>query len=336
MKTAFAFAFLLSLTIAFADPELLLFKQWMVQHEKEYAPEEVNARFNIFKDNLKIIEELNKQYPKTTFGANKYADMTTEEFKKKYLSSVDMKSAFDPSWPMARRYTDEECCALPDSWDWRTKGAVTPVKNQEACGSCWAFSATGNMEGQWFLSGNDLIGLSEQNLVDCDHHCMQYEGEDSCDAGCEGGLMPNAFMYVMGNKGIDTESSYPYLGVDDTCQFTTKSVGATIKNWTMIPGNETQMAVYMQQNGPISIAVDAEMWQFYIAGVFYDPWCGETLDHGVLIVGYGNEIDWIGNSVEFWIVKNSWGADWGEEGYIRLEKGSDQCGDNLFPCSSIA
>jgi len=240
----------------------------------------------------------------------------------------------DDNWPMA---VVDDVSGVPDSFDWRTKGAVTGVKNQGDCGSCWSFSATGNMEGQWFLKGNDLIGLSEQDLVDCDHNCMEYMGESVCDQGCDGGLMPNAFMYTIKNGGIDTEASYPYDGIDNpSCEFNSTSIGAKMSNWTMIPGNETKMAAYLFANGPVSIAVDAESWQFYFGGVWQDPWCGTSLDHGVLIVGFDHEYNIIGEYTEYWIVKNSWGEFWGEDGYIYLERGSGSCGDNLFPCSAIA
>jgi len=318
-----------------AVDELNLFKHFIERKGAKYSSSaEFDRRFEIFKQNLVKINALNSKGTATRYGVNEFADLTAEEFEVR-LSKVNM-GVKDPSWPVAELYSDEQVQALPDSFDWRAKGAVTDIKNQGDCGSCWSFSATGNMEGQWFLKGNTLVGLSEQNLVDCDHECMEYMGEQSCDAGCDGGLMPNAFTYVMKNGGIDTEDSYPYEGVDGTCGFNKTSVGATISNWTMIPGNETQMAAYLFEHGPISIAVDAESWQFYVGGVWQDPWCGTSLDHGVLIVGFDWEYNIIGEYTQYWIVKNSWGDFWGEDGYIYLERGSDSCGDNLFPCSSIA
>jgi len=306
----------------------------MLQHGKSYnSVEEYNKRFQTYQDNLKRIDELNVHYsPKTKFGANKFADLSKEEFKNTYLSK--QVAVRDNTWPIARDYSDEVIENLPASFDWRTKGAVTGVKDQGQCGSCWSFSTTGNVEGQWFLSGNTLVGLSEQNLVDCDQECMQYEGESVCDAGCDGGLMPNAFTYIMKNGGIDTESSYPYEAVDDTCRFNKKNVGATISNFTLLSTNETQIAAYLVDHGPVSIAADAEEWQFYIEGVFYLP-CGTELDHGILLVGFGSETDVFDQTMPFWIVKNSWGADWGEDGYLRVERGVGECGLNLFACSSI-
>jgi len=208
--------------------------------------------------------------------------------------------------------------------------ALKTKANAEVVG---VFSTTGNIEGQWAIAGHPLTGLSEQQLVDCDHECMTYEGEQSCDAGCEGGLMPNAFKYVINNNGIGTEQEYPYAGIDQNCA-KNYTDGAQISAWNMVPSNETQMAAYLVNVGPLSIAVDAELWQFYFGGVFDFPWCGTTLDHGVLIVGYGTATDWLGQSVDFWNVKNSWGSDWGQSGYIQVERNENECGVDLFPCTS--
>jgi len=337
MQSVTIVVFLCALSIAFGSP-IAEFKQFMKTYGKQYADaREFKSRLSIFQDNLKIIEELNARNTSATFGITQFADITTQEFKAKYLSPVDMRTMRNPEWPVADSISKQQINALPDSWDWRTKNAVTPVKNQGQCGSCWAFSTTGSVEGQWAIKTGKLVGLSEQNLVDCDHHCMIYQGQQSCDAGCNGGLMPNAFQYIIGNGGIDSEDSYPYEAfTGESCQFNASSVAAKISNWTMIQSNEDQMAAYMVANGPISIAVDATEWQFYMFGIFESPFCGEQLDHGVLIVGYDHEVDWFGQDTQYWWVKNSWGTSFGYSGYIKLEKGSDQCGDNLFPCSAIA
>jgi len=302
---------------------------------KKYDPKEDKIRAKFFLHNLKHIDELNKfaQQRKSSakFGVNKFADYSRIEFKNRVLSKVEAE--VDPYAPVAPEYTEEKLKALPSSFDWRSKGAVTPVKNQGQCGSCWSFSATGNMEGQWFLAGHKLVGLSEQNLVDCDHECMIYDGQKSCDAGCDGGLQPNAFTYVIKNKGIDSEASYPYEAVDGTCKFNKNNVAATITNYTMVSKNETQMAAYLVEHGPLAIAADAVEWQFYIDGVFDFP-CGTSLDHGILITGYGVEDDWLGK-YPYWWIKNSWGADWGINGYMKLERGDGECGCNLFVSSSI-
>eukprot|EP01119_Soliformovum_irregulare_P005859 TRINITY_DN175_c0_g2_i1.p1 TRINITY_DN175_c0_g2~~TRINITY_DN175_c0_g2_i1.p1 ORF type:complete len:335 (+),score=87.59 TRINITY_DN175_c0_g2_i1:95-1006(+) len=302
----------------------------MVQHNKTYATvEEKIRRKAIYHDNLVKIARLSVENPKTRFGANKFADLTAEEFKDLYLSHTPMN--FDRTGLPVAQVSQQELSAAPASWDWRTKGAVTPVKNQGQCGSCWTFSTTGNVEGAWFLAGHPLVGLSEQNLVDCDHDCV----DGSCDAGCNGGLMTTAFGYIIKNGGIDTESSYPYLGFDSNCAFNSKTVGAKISNFTAFSDDETIMATWLAAHGPISVAVDAGgVWQFYMGGVLYAP-CGTSLDHGVLLVGYGTETDILDQNMPYWTIKNSWGADWGDSGYIYIERGTGKCGVNLAASSSI-
>jgi len=310
------------------------FVEFKTQFNRKYENSfEESRRAFIFYNNLARIEKLNKYAQdnklSTKFGINDYADKSFYEFKLGVLSHYVAVPDSEASGK-ARK----EVGALPENFDWQSKGAVTPVKNQGQCGSCWSFSTTGNIEGQWFLSGHTLVGLSEQNLVDCDHECMMYENQQTCDAGCDGGLMPNAFTYVIKNKGIDTEASYPYTAVDGTCSFNAANVGATITNFTMISHNETDMQEYLYAHGPVSIAADAAEWQFYIGGVFDFP-CGTTLDHGILITGYGIEVDILGFHIPYWWVKNSWGGSWGEKGYLKIKRGDCKCGLCLFPCSSI-
>jgi len=303
------------------------FQAFVEQYNKKYNDDmEYHRRFKVFSENLILIDRMNSMNSSAKFGINKFADISPAEFKDQYLSKTPMTVSDD--WPVAKPYPEEVVKAAPDSWDWRDHGAVTPVKDQGACGSCWAFSTTGNVEGQWFLAGHPLVGISEQNLVDCDHVCSN----GSCDSGCDGGLMGNAFQYIIQNHGIDTEETYQYQGVDGSCSFSSKNVGATLKSWQMLPGDETQMATFLASNGPISIAVDAQLWQFYIEGIFDFPWCGTSLDHGVLIVGYGTGENVFFEQTPFWTIKNSWG-NWGESGYIRLERGEGLCGVNLYPCS---
>ena len=330
---------LLALCVAVTSASLLSsiqhvagFIKWTKEHKKQYATKaEFDHRFDVYTQNLARIEALNQKHAnRTRFGINKFADLSKEEFAAVYLNS-EKKSRKPHGLPVAY---PKRGVQIPDSWDWATQGAVTPVKDQGQCGSCWSFSTTGNVEGQWFLKNKQLIGLSEQNLVDCDRECSTYENQQACDDGCNGGLMWNAFEYIIKNGGIDAESAYPYTAEDGTCAFNSTAVVAKISNWTMISTNEDDMASWLYQNGPISIAVAADEWQFYIGGVFYIP-CDQDLDHGVLITGYGVETDIFFQQMPYWIIKNSWGPDWGESGYIWIERGNDECGLGSDPCSSI-
>ncbi len=211
-----------------------------------------------------------------------------------------------------------EHVSLPDAFDWRTKGAVTPVKNQGSCGSCWAFSATGALEGQEFRKTGKLISLSEQNLIDC--------SEKYGNNGCQGGLMDFAFQYIKENQGIDTEDSYPYEAAEHQCRYNKRDSGASDVGFVDIPvGDEEVLKQAVATMGPVSIAIDAsqESFQFYAKGVYHEPSCSaKELDHGVLIVGYGTE-----DGEDYWIVKNSWGATWGDEGYIKMARNKgNMCG----------
>jgi C1A family cysteine protease len=200
--------------------------------------------------------------------------------------------------------------------DWRKKNAVTPVKNQGQCGSCWAFSTTGSVEGAWALANNTLVSLSEQQLMDC----STAQGNQ----GCNGGLMDNAFTWIISNGGITGESDDAYLGAAGTCP-TGAPVRAKITAFKDIPVGDENSLQAAATLGPVSIAIEADQpaFQFYSGGVLDDASCGTTLDHGVLIVGFGTDS---ASNKPYWIVKNSWGASWGEQGYIRMVRNKNQCG----------
>jgi cathepsin L len=296
------------------------FSRFVKTYAKKYTTDDFFARYEIFKSNLDIIELHNSQAGVTsTIGVNAFADLTSAEFASKV-------NGFTPAVKKNNRKAVKPVAQLKDypaSLDWRTKGAVTPVKDQGQCGSCWSFSATGSMEGAWFLAKGNLTSLSEQQLMDCSHP----EGDDSC----EGGLMDDAFQFVIDNKGICAEAAYPYKAVDEKCKKGCTTV-ATISSFQDVffdqtnPNNETALMAAIQL-GPVSIAIEADqpIFQLYTGGVISGKACGTNLDHGVLIVGYDTDAK-LG---DYWIVKNSWGQAWGiESGYVRLARNQNECGLN--------
>jgi cathepsin F len=301
-----------------------LFSQFQETYGIQYSSQaETEYRFKIFESNLVTIAELQKAESSATFGITKFSDLTPEEFAATYLGyNPALKSAeSQPDYLFVPANVED----IPDSIDWRTLGAVTDVKDQGQCGSCWAFSATANIEGQWFLKNGELVSFAEQQFVDC----------DKIDEGCDGGLMTNAFDYLEGVKGLETLKEYPYEGVDEKCKFNKSDSGlANVTGYFNVSTNETEIAAALVATGPLAIAVDATIWQFYFGGILGE-WtegylCGTSLDHGVTLVGYGTS-----GSTPYWIIKNSWGADWGESGYIRVIRGYGACGLNLDVSSSI-
>ncbi|XP_073229988.1 procathepsin L-like [Porites lutea] len=294
---------------------------WKGFHDKKYeSDDEESLRYTIWNENRKSIERHNSDEHSTfQLEMNHLGDMTSKEvhlilngYNRQYKSSKNKNSE-------ASSFLPPNNIELPKNVDWREKGYVTPVKNQGQCGSCWAFSTTGSLEGQHFKKTGKLVSLSEQNLVDCSEKFGNY--------GCEGGLMTNAFRYIKANKGIDTEKSYPYVAEDEKCHFNASSVGADDTGYVNITsGDEKALKVAVGTVGPISVAIDAGhlSFQFYKKGVYKEPACSSTLlDHGVLAVGYGTTDD----GQDYWLVKNSWGASWGDKGYIMMARNNNNmCG----------
>ncbi|GAV67978.1 Peptidase_C1 domain-containing protein/Granulin domain-containing protein/Inhibitor_I29 domain-containing protein [Cephalotus follicularis] len=294
---------------------LELFQQWKEKHSKVYKhAEEAEKRLENFKRNLKYIIEKNaekKQSHGFRVGLNKFADMSNEEFKKTHLSKVKkpITKKRNPFGSMRRKM---DSCDAPSSLDWRKYGIVTGVKDQGECGSCWAFSTTGAIEGIDALVTGDLISLSEQELVDC----------DTTNDGCDGGYMDYAFEWIISNGGIDTESDYPYTssdGTGGTCNVTKEETKVvTIDGYEDV--DESDSALYCATaKQPISVGMDGSAidFQLYTSGI-YDGDCSDDpndIDHAVLIVGYGSE-----DSEDYWIVKNSWGTSWGMSGYFYLRR----------------
>ncbi|KAJ8937044.1 hypothetical protein NQ314_012061, partial [Rhamnusium bicolor] len=254
------------------------FKDFILEHNKTYLNKiEYNYRLKVFKNNLNTIKLLNKYEQGTgKYGITKFTDLTTDEFSRSHGLRMDLRNENDiPLLP-----APIPNITLPIEFDWRQKGAVTQVKNQGSCGSCWAFSTTGNIEGQYAIKYGKLLEFSEQELVDC----------DKLDEGCNGGLMDNAYRTIEKMGGLETESDYPYDAEDEKCHFDKARVQVQLTGALNISHNETDMAKWLVQNGPISIAINANAMQFYIGGVSH-PWkmlCNpKNLDHGVVIVGFG-------------------------------------------------
>jgi len=300
------------------------FENFVSTYGKTYSStEELIHRFGVFLKNYEMIQNHNKFGNSWSMAVNEFADLTWDEFKVGRLGYVSQPrsntrlSGIDLS----------DVMSVPTSIDWTTRGAVTGVKNQEQCGSCWAFSSTGSIEGAYEIKTGKLNSLSEQQLVDC--------SSSYGNMGCNGGLMDNAFKYVIANKGLCSESAYPYTATTGTCK-TSCSIVSSITSYQDVAQNSEsalQSAVALQ---PVSVAIEADQsgFQFYSSGVF-DGTCGTNLDHGVLAVGYGTQ-----SGKDYWKVKNSWGASWGMNRYILMVRNiaspQGQCGIAMEPSYPIA
>jgi len=271
-------------------------------HNLSYATvEEFNARKAIFAAKDAEINEINADVTNTfTVGHNEFSTWSADEMKR--LNGFK-------AW--TRQVVDvENNTPLSDEVNWVTKGAVTPVKNQGSCGSCWSFSSTGCMEGAWFIKTGTLLSLSEQELVDCDHNGSM---------GCNGGSMEGAFDWYETNKS-ELESQYAYTAKNGTCQESSYTGQFNSTGYKTITANSSSALHASIEAGPTSIAIEADkmVFQMYTSGVLNSTKCGTNLDHGVLAVGYGTE-----NGQDYYLVKNSWGASWGDQGYLKIASNGD-------------
>ncbi|RWV93496.1 hypothetical protein GW17_00044197 [Ensete ventricosum] len=282
-----------------------MFEQWIAQHGRKYANEsEKSYRLGVFTRNLDYVNAFrrvgNRSY---TVDLNRFADLTEEEFVAAYTTTGPRPSV--SSYPGLKPFRYANVTA-PSSIDWRNEGAVTPVKDQARCGSCWAFSAVASIEGINKIVKGSLISLSEQQLFACDQN----------DDGCVGGLHYRAFSYAVSNGGITTEENYPYQPDQVACDATKESdYAVTITGYAKVPANDEKLLMNAVANQPVSISVDAHKFQFYSGGIFDEP-CETNLNHDITLVGYGTDE----NGTAYWIAKNSWGDSWGDDGYILLKK----------------
>ncbi|XP_020035083.2 procathepsin L [Castor canadensis] len=312
------------LGIALATPKLdqnldTQWYRWKSTHKRLYGTNEEGWRRAVWEKNMKMIDLHNEEHNQGKHGftmeMNAFGDMTSEEFRQVMNGFQRQKHK------KGKVFQEPLLGSIPKSMDWREKGYVTPVKNQGQCGSCWAFSATGALEGQMFQKTGKLVPLSEQNLVDC--------SKPQGNQGCDGGLMDYAFQYIKENRGLDSEESYPYEAKDGTCKYRPECSVANDTGFVDIPQREKALMKAVATVGPISAAMDAghASFQFYKSGIYFDPDCSsQDLDHGVLVIGYGFE-GTDADKNKYWLVKNSWGPEWGAEGFVKIAKDrNNHCG----------
>ncbi|KAF8564531.1 hypothetical protein P879_11855 [Paragonimus westermani] len=249
------------------------------------------------------------------YGVTQFSDLTPKEFATKYLGSrISGK---------VHRVQLDDLKAAPASVDWRDKGAVGPVENQSVCFSCWAFSVAGNIEGQWFLKTGQLVSLSKQQLVDC----------DKLNYGCEGGYPTEAYKEIRRMGGLELEEDYPYIADEQACKLDKSKLLAKIDDSIVLEIDEEKQTAWLAEHGPTSVLLNAVPLQYYESGISHpskDLCPSDDLNHAVLSVGYGTE-----DGVPYWIVKNSWGATWGEDGYFRIYRGDGTCGIDQSVTSAI-
>ncbi|CBI27807.3 hypothetical protein VitviT2T_016273 [Vitis vinifera] len=295
------------------------FASFAHRYGKSYKTvDEIKLRFEIFSENLKLIRSTNRKGLPYTLAVNQFADWTWEEFRRHRLGAAQNCSA---TLKGNHKLTD---VILPETKDWREDGIVSPIKDQGHCGSCWTFSTTGALEAAYAQAFGKGISLSEQQLVDCAGAFNNF--------GCHGGLPSQAFEYIKYNGGLDTEEAYPYTGLDGTCKFSSENIGVQVLdsvNITLGAEDELKHAVAFVR--PVSVAFEVvHDFRFYKKGVYTSGTCGSTpmdVNHAVLAVGYGVE-----DGVAYWLIKNSWGENWGDNGYFKMELGKNMCG--VATCSS--
>lgn len=296
------------------------FLEYTKQYNKSYdSNQEYEDAFNNFNYNMEWIENPSSFY-QHKLSINQFMDIYPSEFHHMY------KGYKNPQKTRSCKAFRSETTGLPDSVDWRDHNAVTPVKDQGQCGSCWSFSATGAMEGAWAIRSGALVSLSEQQLMDC--------SKSYGDFACNGGEMDSAFRYAIDND-MCTEVADPYKAALDTCIDCDASV--TFTACVDVTSNNQLHLKEAVAQGPVSVAIEADTaaFQFYSSGIINNNACGTSLDHGVLVVGYGEE-----DGQMYWLVKNSWGSSWGDQGYVKIARSESEndpgvCGIAMQPSYPI-
>ncbi|XP_076582013.1 digestive cysteine proteinase 2 [Chaetodon auriga] len=325
LRAALLFVLLCSPQLVVSDSDEAVLTEWEIWksiHGIAYDEADDVQRRAIWEENKRMIDNNNHRFfmgmRPFTMAMNKYGDLTRQEYRVLQGAVIDAQFVMRGKTVSARRLRNN--AKKLDAWvvDYRNMGYVTEVKDQGYCGSCWAFSTTGAIEGQIYKKTGRLESLSEQNLVDCSRSYGTY--------GCSGAWMANAYDYVVSN-GLQSSNSYPYTSVDtQPCYYESRLAVAHIKDYRFIPkGDEQALADAVATIGPITVAIDADhsSFLFYSSGIYDEPSCNpNNLSHAVLLVGYGSE-----GGQDYWIIKNSWGTSWGEGGYMRIIRdGRNTCG----------
>ncbi|XP_019193301.1 PREDICTED: senescence-specific cysteine protease SAG12-like [Ipomoea nil] len=311
-------SYLVASTFDYQHSMRLRHQQWMAYHGKVYVDTyEADMRFNIFRNNVERIETFNAGPNKGyKLGVNKFADLTNDEFRRLhlvggYVGRQNQKVEGFMSASKSKHFRYANATNLPSTVDWRNKGAVTPIKDQGNCGSCWAFAVVAAVEGIHKLKTGNLVSLSEQELVDCDRKSY----------GCDGGFPISAFQFIVNNNGLTTEENYPYKGKQHrVCNFMkTASKAVRISGYERVPAKNETALMQAVAHQPVLLEINGGdfHFRFYEKGVFSGK-CKPHLDHGVTAVGYGTTAGDGGK--KYWVIKNSWGTRWGENGYMRIQR----------------
>eukprot|EP00042_Codosiga_hollandica_P039298 m.328096 g.328096 ORF g.328096 m.328096 type:complete len:332 (-) comp55589_c0_seq1:85-1080(-) len=302
------------------------FARFCSQYDRAYSENEYSHRLAVFSQNLVEIDALNAAQDTAVYGVNEFSDLTAAEFVGTFAAHwadtharmLAVRQSETPLWK------SDALATVPVAFDWRNESKVTPVKNQKDCGGCWAFSATENIESVHAIATGALHKLAPQQLIDCVY---------TPPSGCEGGDTAQAFKYVLRAPGLEPEKDYPFTAKDGSCVFNASLVAAKISNWTYVTKNqnETEMLLAVYSMAPLSICVDAASWMHYKSGIITSH-CGDQIGHCVQLTGFATDDS---SGIEYWNIRNSWGKDWGEEGYIRVERNKNLCGLADYPSTAI-